>query len=154
MADSRRKLLKTAAGLGAGGAMAAMSAAAAAPDAKKIKAQGGVRLGNLFFSSGLTGVRAEARKDPLAFGGDIKEQTHTILKAHKANLEALGSSLDNVLKVTAYLADVKTEKGAFNEAYAPYFPSNPPARTALGAEFPDTATRVEIELVAWIPDKG
>lgn len=153
MENSRRKMLRTAAGLGAGGAMAAMSAAAAAPDAKKVKAQGGVRLGNLFFSSGLTGVRSEARKDPLAFGGDIKEQTHNILKAQKANLEALGSSLDNVLKVTAYLADVKTEKNAFNEVYAQYFPSNQPARTALGAEFPDTATRIEIELVAWIPDK-
>ena len=72
--------------------------------------QGGVRLGNLYFSSGLTGVRPEATKDPLAFGGDIKEQTERILNAHKKNLEALGSSLANVLKVTVFMADVKTEK--------------------------------------------
>ena len=63
------------------------------------KLPGGTRLGNLYFSSGLTGVRPEARKDPLAFGGDIKEQTHNILKAHKKNLEEIGSSLENVLKV-------------------------------------------------------
>ncbi len=125
-------------------------AAAAAPEGRT-RAPGGIRLGNLYFSSGLTGVRPEARKDPLAFGGDIKEQTHTILKMHKANLESLGSSLENVLKVTAFLADVKTEKNAFNEAYAQYFPKNAPARSAVGVEFPDTATRVEIELVAWIP---
>jgi 2-iminobutanoate/2-iminopropanoate deaminase len=147
MAERRRNFLR-AAGLGGGAAMAAM--AAAAPGGRT-KMQGGFRLGNLYFSSGLTGVRAEARKNPLAFGGDVKEQTHNILKAHKANLEAAGSSLENVLKVTVYLADVKTEKAAFNEVYAQYFPKEAPARSAVGVDFPDTATRVEIELIAWIP---
>ncbi|MFN7925100.1 MAG: RidA family protein [Bryobacteraceae bacterium] len=132
-----------------GAAAAAPLAAASGPGKQKV--QGGVRMGNFFFSSGLTGVRAEARKDPMAFGGDIKEQTHNILKAHKANLEAMGSSLDNVVKVTAFLADVKTQKNAFNEVYAQYFPKDPPARTALGAIFPDMQTLVEVELVAWIP---
>jgi len=126
-------------------------AAAAAGSSEIAKAPGGIRVGNLYFSSGLTGVRAEARKDPLAFGGDIKEQTERIMQAHKANLEALGSSLDNVLKVTVFLADVKTEKNAMNEVYAKFFPRDAPARSAFGVEFPDTATRVEIELVAWIP---
>jgi 2-iminobutanoate/2-iminopropanoate deaminase len=133
---------------------AALPAPAAAATTVKRKVTGGVITGNLFFSAGLTGVRPEARKDPLVFGGDIKEQTHNIMKAHKANLEAVGSSLEHVIKVTAFLADVKTEKNAFNEAYAQYFPKEAPARTALGAEFPDTATRVEIELVAAIPEKS
>jgi len=143
--NKRRVFLKSALGLGAGGAVAAAASPARA------RVAGGIRSGNLYFSSGLTGVRPEARKDPLAFGGDIKEQTHTILKLHKANLESLGSSLENVLKATVFLADVKTEKNAFNEVYAQYFPKDAPARSAVGAEFPDTATRVEIELVAWIP---
>ena len=64
--------------------------APAAEGGTRAKVQGGVRLGNLYFSSGLTGVRPEATKDPLAFGGDIKEQTERILNAHKKNLEALG----------------------------------------------------------------
>jgi len=144
--NKRRVFLKSALGLGAGGAVAAAAASPA-----RARVAGGIRSGNLYFSSGLTGVRPEARKDPLAFGGDIKEQTHTILKLHKANLESLGSSLENVLKATVFLADVKTEKNAFNEVYAQYFPKDAPARSAVGAEFPDTATRVEIELVAWIP---
>jgi len=135
--------------LGAGGAVAAM-ASAAAPGGRS-KAPGGIRLGNLYFSSGTTGVRQEARKDPLAFGGDIKEQTRAILEIHKKNLEEMGSSLANVLKVVVYLADVKTEKNAMNEVYAQFFPKDPPARSAFGVQFPDTATRVEIELVAWIP---
>ena len=105
----------------------------------------------MYFSSGLTGVRPEARKDPLAFGGDIKEQTDAVLKLHKANLEEMGSSLENVIKVTVFLADVKTEKNAMNEVYGKYFPKDAPSRSAFGVEFPDTATRVEIELVAWVP---
>lgn len=129
--------------------MATMAMAASTGGREKVA--GGVRVGNLYFSSGLTGVRPEARKDPLAFGGDIKEQTDRILKMHKDNLEKLGSSLENVVKVTVFLADVKTEKNAMNEVYAKYFPKDPPSRSAFGVEFPDTATRVEIELVALIP---
>jgi 2-iminobutanoate/2-iminopropanoate deaminase len=141
--------MKLAGAAGAGGSMALM--AQAAEGGRRAKVQGGIRLGNLFFSSGLTGVRPEARKDPLAFGGDIKEQTERIMQAHKANLEALGSSLENVLKVTVFMADVKTEKNAMNEVYAKYFPKDAPARSAVGVDFPDTQTLVEIELVAWIP---
>jgi 2-iminobutanoate/2-iminopropanoate deaminase len=149
--DQRREFLKKAAKLGTAGSMAAMAAAAATGPNARANAAGGIRLGNLYFSSGLTGVRDEARKDPLAFGGDIKEQTNRILELHKKNLESLGSSLENVLKVTVFLADVKTEKNAMNEIYGKFFPKDAPARSAFGVQFPDTATRVEIELVAWIP---
>jgi 2-iminobutanoate/2-iminopropanoate deaminase len=146
---SRRIILKSALGMGAGTAVAAMAAPAAPGGRTPVK--GGIRLGNLFFSSGLTGVRPEARQDPRVPSGDIKEQTDRILKAHQANLEALGSSLENVLKVTVFLADVKNEKQGMNEVYAQYFPKTPPARSAVGVTFPDEATRVEIELVAWVP---
>src|SRR5258708_7288821 len=147
--NKRRSFMKSAIGLGAAGTMGAMAAGAATGDRAAV--QGGIRFGNLYFSSGLTGVRPEARKDPLAFGGDIKEQTEKILTQHKENLEKMGSSLENVAKVTGFLADVKTEKNAMNEVYAKFFPKDPPARSAFGVQFPDTATRVEIELVAWVP---
>jgi 2-iminobutanoate/2-iminopropanoate deaminase len=125
--------------------------AEAASTGGRTRAPGGIRVGNLYFSSGLTGVRPEARKDPLAFGGDIKEQTERTLNMHKENLEKMGSSLENVIKVTVFLADVKTEKNAMNEVYAKFFPKDAPSRSAFGVEFPDVATRVEIELVAWVP---
>ncbi len=125
--------------------------AEAASTGGRSRAPGGIRVGNLYFSSGLTGVRPEARKDPLAFGGDVREQTERILNLHKENLEKLGSSLENVIKVTVFLADVKTEKNAMNEVYAKFFPKDAPSRSAFGVEFPDVATRVEIELVAWVP---
>jgi len=147
--SKRREFMTSAAGLGAAAALPMM--ASAAEGGARTKVQGGVRVGNLYFSYGLTGVRDEVRKDPLAFGGDIKEQTDKILKQHKANLEAIGSSLANVIKVTVFLADVKTEKNAMNEVYTQYFPKDQPARSAFGVEFPDSATRVEIELIAYIP---
>ncbi|MBK9170586.1 MAG: RidA family protein [Bryobacterales bacterium] len=153
MADKRRDFVKTAVGMGAGASMAAM-AMAAEKGARREKVAGGVRLGNLYFSSGLTAVRPEARQDPLAFGGDVAEQTEKIMEMHKKNLESMGSSLDNVLKVVVLMADVKTEKPAMNKAYAKFFPKDPPARSAYGVEFPDVATRVEIEIVAWIPDRA
>ena len=139
--NERREFIKKAAGLGAAGSMAAM-AAAAATGPGRAKVAGGIRLGNLYFASGTTGV-----KD----GNDIKDQTRLILEKHKANLEGMGSSLENVLKVTVFMADVKTEKNAMNEVYGKFFPKDPPARSAFGVQFPDSVTRVEIELVAWIP---
>jgi 2-iminobutanoate/2-iminopropanoate deaminase len=145
----RRAFLTSALGFGAAAGVTGMAQGAAAEG--RTRAPGGIKAGNLYFSSGLTGVRPEARKDPLAFGGDIKEQTERILNMHKENLEKMGSSLENVMKVTVLLADVKTEKNAMNEVYAKFFPKNAPARSAFGVEFPDTATRVEIELVAWVP---
>ena len=132
----RREFLAGAAGLAAGAAVPSKAAATSG----KTKAPGGYRVGNLYYSSGLSGK-----------GADIKEQTAAALKKHQENLEAQGSSLDNVIKVTAFLADVKAEKPAFNTAYAEFFKKDAPARTALGAIFPDTETRVEIELVAWVP---
>src|SRR3990172_1955765 len=134
----RRALLKSAVGMGAFGSLAGM--AEAAQGGGRTPAKGGIRLGNLFFSSGLT-----------APGADVGQQTEGILKAHKANLEALGSSLENVLKVTVFMADIRKEKPAMNQAYAKFFPKSAPARSAVGVQFPDDETRLEIELVAWIP---
>ena len=134
----RREFFRKAAGLGGAAALPFM--AAAAEGGSRTRVPGGIRVGNLYFSSGLT-----------APGADIKEQTEGILKAHKANLEQMGSSLANVIKVTVFMAHIKTEKPAMNEAYAKYFPKDAPSRSAVGIEFPDDTTRVEIELVAYIP---
>src|SRR5512135_897525 len=62
--NERRRFMKSAMGVGAGAAMGAMAVSAATGD--RTAAKGGIRLGNLYFSSGLTGVRPEARRDPLA----------------------------------------------------------------------------------------
>lgn len=149
--DKRRAFLKAAAGIGGGAAMAAM-AGAAAPGGRMV-APGGIRVGDLYFAGGMTGLPPERRKDPTVPPGDIGEQTTRALEVHKKNLEELGSSLENVLKVTVFLADPKNDKPGMNAAYAKFFPKNAPARSAIGVQFPDDVTKVEIELIAWIPPK-
>ena len=124
----------------------AMAAPSKAQGGKIEKTPAGLRLGNLIFTSGLTGT------DDGDFGGTIQQQTRSTLEKHKKNLEAAGTSLENVLKVVVYMADIKVEKPAMNEVYAEFFrgPATP-SRSAVGVEFPDSKTKVEIEMIAWVP---
>ena len=50
------------------------------------------------------------------------------------------------------MADIKVEKPAMNKVYAEFF-TDPvrPSRSAVGVEFPDATTKVEIEMIAWAP---
>src|ERR1043166_5980576 len=59
--------------------------------------------------------------------GGIAEQTEQVLKNLGAVLEAAGSSLDQVVKTTVFLADMKEFSG-MNEVYATFFSGPPPAR--------------------------
>jgi 2-iminobutanoate/2-iminopropanoate deaminase len=62
--------------------------------------------------------------------GGVAEQTQQILTNVAGILEDAGTSIDNVLKVTAILND-REHFSAFNEAYAGFFQTDPPARTTL-----------------------
>ena len=148
--NERRDFMRDAAKMGGAAGMAALAMAvpSKAAGGKVERNQAGVRVGNLLFTSGLTGTR---RGSPSDFGGSVEEQTRTILQRHKDNLEAVGSSLDNVLKVVVYQSDIKVEKPAMNKAYAEFFTGHKPSRSAVGVEFPDSRTKVEIEMVAWVP---
>ena len=65
-----------------------------------------------------------------------------------ATLENFGSSMENVVKCTVFLADID-EWAAMNEVYTTYFP-NKPARSALGVSGVAPNARVEIECIAVI----
>lgn len=79
--------------------------------------------------------------------GGIAEQTEQVFKNLKAVLEAAGSSLDQVVKTTVYLADMKEFSG-MNEVYARFFSGPPPARATVAAAGLPRDARVEIEAVA------
>ena len=66
--------------------------------------------------------------------GDVKVQTRRILANVSGILEDAGTSLDNLLKVTVFLKD-RSLFSDFNDAYAGFFPENPPARSPV---FTDT----------------
>ena len=79
--------------------------------------------------------------------GGIAEQTERVLQNLKSVLEASGSSLDQVLKTTVYLASMD-EFAAMNEIYAKYFPNAAPARATIQAARLPRDVRVEIDCIA------
>jgi len=102
-----------------------------------------VRVDNTLYLSGNLG-NIPGTLD-LAEGG-ISGETQQTMENIKRVLEQFGSSMDEVVKCTVFLADM-AEWGAMNEVYKTYF-KNPPARSALGASGLAIGARVEIECIA------
>ncbi len=74
-------------------------------------------------------------------------QTRQALENVKAIIEEEGLTMQDVLKVTVFLADIE-DYDAMNETYSEYFRDNPPARSAVEvANLPKDAA-VEVEAVA------
>lgn len=79
---------------------------------------------------------------------DIKEQAKLVLNHIKAILEAAGLSLDKVVKVEVFLADMNDFK-AVNEVYSTFFHHAPmPARQAFQVARLPLDARVEISCIA------
>jgi enamine deaminase RidA (YjgF/YER057c/UK114 family) len=66
------------------------------------------------------------------FEGDITAHTDHVLKELQKELEKNGSSMEHVLKVNVYLADLNDYK-KMNEVYKGRFGSKPPVRTTIAA---------------------
>ena len=78
--------------------------------------------------------------------GDIGEQTTRVLNNIKAIVEEAGSSMANVLKCTVLLKDIG-DFAKMNEAYAKFFPENPPARIAYQVCAMPLGAEVEIDAI-------
>ena len=108
-----------------------------------------VKLGDTLYVSGQIGNLPGSLT--LAPGG-IGPEARRALDNMKAILERHGSSMDQVVKCTVFLADIK-EWPAFNEVYREYFKTNLPARSALAASGLAIGARVEVECIAFVPPK-
>ncbi|MGM0397786.1 MAG: Rid family detoxifying hydrolase [Halobacteriota archaeon] len=90
---------------------------------------------------------------PLTPDGDLLDdegvdvQTRQSLENIKAILEAEGLNMQDVLKVTVYLADID-DFDVMNDAYGEYFRDNPPARSAVQVGALPKGVDVEIEAIA------
>jgi len=104
-----------------------------------------IKAGDWVFASGQLGM--DPRTGRLAEGG-IKAETRQVCENLKAVLEAAGSSLAKVVKVTIYVADLG-ELMAMNDVFSGYFPVDPPARTTFQAAGLVAGARVEIEAIAF-----
>ena len=98
----------------------------------------------LVFSAGQ--VALDPRSGELV-GKTTAEQTEQVLQNLKAVLAAAGTSLDNVVKTTIYLADM-ADFAQMNEVYAKHFGPHKPARSTVQAAGLPKAARVEIDVIA------
>jgi 2-iminobutanoate/2-iminopropanoate deaminase len=83
-------------------------------------------------------------------GKTAAEQTEQALKNLQAVLEAGGSDLAHVVKVTVFLQNMN-DFASVNEVYARFFSENPPARSAFQVGALPKGAFIEIECVALIP---
>jgi 2-iminobutanoate/2-iminopropanoate deaminase len=79
--------------------------------------------------------------------GDIGRQTERVLNNLKAVLEAAGSSLENVVRTTVYLADLG-DFAEMNAAYGRFFTEEPPARSTVQVSRLPRDARIEIDVIA------
>ena len=102
-----------------------------------------VRVGDLVYTAGQAGI------DPLtgAVAGDgFEEQARQALANVRALLEDAGSSLDQVVKVTCFIAEPEAF-ATLNELFAEFFPAAPPVRSAP-AVAPPHGLKFSIEAIA------
>lgn len=101
-------------------------------------------------SNGFVFVSGQVPIDPATgqiVAGGIAEQTARVFENIRNVLEAAGSSLEQAVKTTVYLKDMG-EFAQMNEAYARYFPANPPARATIEAARLPRDVRIEIDCIA------
>lgn len=105
-----------------------------------------VKVNGMLFASGQLGINPATG----AFAGeDFRSQAEQSLKNVKAIVEAAGSSMDKVVKVSVFMADM-ADFGALNEIYGKYFQAPYPARSAVAVKTLPKGGLVEIEVVAEI----
>lgn len=99
-----------------------------------------VRAGDLLFLSGVLG-NTDANAD------DLSAQTREAFARIRRTLESVGLSFSHVVDQTVYLTDVWQQKRV-DEISREFFPSDPPARTVVGARLVTRAGLIEMMMTA------
>jgi 2-iminobutanoate/2-iminopropanoate deaminase len=84
--------------------------------------------------------------------GDIQAQARQCLENLKAILEAAGTTMDKLVKVTVFAKDLKDFQ-AINQVYAEYFKENPPARSFVEVSRLPRDAAIEIEGIALLDNQ-
>jgi 2-iminobutanoate/2-iminopropanoate deaminase len=107
-----------------------------------------IRAGAWVFCSGQ--IPLDPKTGNVVAAGDVWTQTRRAMDNLRAVLEAAGASMDQVVKVTLYLASM-ADYAVVNEVYAEYFSgSAPPARVAVEVSGLPKGARLEIDAIALV----
>ncbi len=108
----------------------------------------GIKTGDTVYVAGQGGLIPETMQ---VAGPTVAEQTAQTLRNIAAILEAAGTDLAHVVKVTVLLTDIATF-AEMNEVYRTFFPVDPPARMTYAVRDLPLGALVEIDAVATTPD--
>ena len=100
--------------------------------------------------NGILYISGQGPVDPITnklISATIGQETVRTLENIKAIIAKAGGKLENVLKITCYLADMD-DFSAFNNAYKDYFIKEPPARTTIQAGKLPAGMKIEMDAVA------
>ncbi len=102
-----------------------------------------IDIGDMVFTSGQIALKP----DGILIEGGIEEQTRQVLTNLGEVLQEAGSSLQNVVKTTIFLANMD-DFAKVNEIYAEFFGSHKPARSTVAVKTLPLNVLVEIEAIA------
>lgn len=120
------------------------------------------RVGNLLFLSGI-GPRVRGSKEipGVTLGADgrvlshnIESQCHAVFENVKLVLEDAGASWNDIVDVTVFLTDMKTDFPIFNRIYPQYFAGEGkpnPTRTTVEVTALPTPIAIELKVIAASP---
>ena len=97
-------------------------------------------VGNLVFTSG----QIPLKPDGALISGDFKSECIQVLDNLKEILNASGSIIDNIVKLTVYLIDL-SNFNILNSVFEDYFKNSLPARSTIQVSALPMGARVEIE---------
>ena len=104
----------------------------------------GIIAGGLLFASGQ--IPLDPATGTIVSGG-IEAQAHQAFTNVKNLVEAAGTTMSAVLKVTVFMADM-ADFAAVNAIYAQYFTEPYPARSAVAVKSLPKGALIEVEVIA------
>ena len=106
-----------------------------------------IRTGNTVYLSGQIPLVPETMQ---LVSENFEEQVHQVFKNLRAVCEAAGGSLNDIVKLNAYLTDL-SHFATFNAVMEQYFATPSPARAAVGVASLPRGALVEAEAVLVLP---
>ncbi|RLE68198.1 MAG: deaminase [Thermoprotei archaeon] len=104
-----------------------------------------VKCGRFIFGSGQIAIDPESGE---IVGKNIEEQTERIMINIKGILESVGYSLEDIVKTTVFLKNIK-DYSRFNRIYSKFFSKKFPARTTVGVASLPKNVLIEIDFIAY-----